>query len=142
MILKTLCASTSLISNVKLKNTKFKIYCCIVLLFILCLDGCGSRYVTNGGLSILAEIQNTQGQQLNICEIELQNLDGKTLQGPDSIPGKFHKVFIVAPKQADYLVIIYCPGFNTFQTSANYMSDITPFRPLRLGVISMESAQE
>ena len=142
MILKTLRASTYLISNVKLKCTKSNIYCCIVLLFILCIGGCGSRYVTKDGLSVLAEIQNTQGRQLNNCEIELQNIDGKTLQGPDSIPGKFHKVFIVAPKQADYLVIISCRGFKSYQTDVIYGENATSIRPLRLGVITMESLQE
>ena len=142
MIHKSIRASTSLISNVKLKNTKSKKYCSIVLLLILGLCGCGSRYVTKDGLSVLAEIQNTQGRQLNICEIELQNQDGKTLQGPDSIPGKFHKVFIVAPKQADYMVIISCPGFKVYQTDAIYGENVTSIRPLRLGVITMESVHE
>lgn len=142
MIPKQLCTFKPLSANVKLKNTKSNICCSIILLLILCLGGCGSKLVTKGGLSVLAEIQNTHGQQLNICEIELQNQDGKTLQGPDSIPGKFHKVFIVAPKQADYLVIISCPGFKTYQTSATYGENVTPIRPLRLGVITMESVQE
>lgn len=142
MIPKQLRPFKPLSSNVKLKNTKTKIYSCIVLLFILSLGGCGSKFVTKGGLSVLAEIQNSQGQQLNICEIELQNQDGKTLQGPDSIPGKFHKVFIVAPKQADYLIIIYCPGFKTYQTDAIFGVNFTPVTPLKLGVITMDSVVE
>lgn len=141
MIPKSLRHSALLGSNIKLKNSKSKICCCIVLLLILGLGGCGSSFVTKGGLSVLAEIQNTQGQQLNICEIELQNQQGKTLQGPDSIPGKFHKVFIVAPYQADYLIVISCPGFKVYQTSATYGENITPIKPMKLGVITMELVQ-
>ncbi len=114
----------------------------MVLLLILGIGGCGSRFITQDGLSVLAKIQNKQGQQLNICEIELQNQDGKSLQGPDSIPGKFHKVFIVPPHQADYLVVISCQGFKAYQTSVIYGENVTSIRPLRLGVITMESVQE
>ncbi|MGI9227276.1 MAG: hypothetical protein ACR2PU_00650 [Gammaproteobacteria bacterium] len=116
--------------------------CCFGLFLILVLYGCGSKCIAEGGLSVLAEIRDPQGKQLNSCKIELQNQDRKILEGSDSIPGKFHKVFIVAPHRANYLVNISCPGFKTYQTLAKYGESVTPLRPLRLGVITMEPAQQ
>lgn len=115
--------------------------CCLVLL-ILSIFGCSSNILTGEEFSVLGKISDSKGKQLNDCLIELQNQDGKNLEGPINVPGKFHKVFIVAPNQAEYLIEISCPGFRKYKTSATYGENVTPYRPLRLGVIMMEIAQE
>lgn len=115
--------------------------CCFVLL-ILSIFGCSPNVLTGEGFSVLAEIRDAKGKQLNDCLIELQNQDGQILEGPINVPGKFHKVFIVAPNQADYLIEISCPGFKKYKMSVTYGENVTPYRPLRLGVIMMEIAQE
>lgn len=112
------------------------------MFLILGIYGCSSKLIVGEGLSVLAEIRDTQGKQLNSCTIELQNHAGEVLDGPDNIPGKFHKVFIVAPNKAGYLISISCPGFKTYQVLATFGENVTPIRPLRLGALTMESVQE
>ena len=130
------------VSCIRLGNTKHEMLCCLVLIIVHGLFGCSSKFIAGDTLSILAEIRDIQGQQLNNCTIQVQNQNGEILDGPDSIPGKFHKVFIVASRKANYLISISCPGFKTYQTSAIYGVNITSIRPLRLGVIIMKALQE
>lgn len=125
-----------------MKNTKLEKIYCLGLFLILSLCGCGSKFIAGEGFSVMAELRSTQGKQLNICTIELQNQDGEILEGPDRIPGKFHKVFIVSSHKVKYLVIITCPGFKAYQISATYGGNVTLIRPLRLGVITMDSLHE
>ena len=112
--------------------------CCFVSLLMLSVVGCGSRYVAGDWFSVIAEIENAQGKQLNICEISLQNLAGEMLHTPDSIPGKFHKVFNVSQNAADYVIKISCPGYKIYETEVTYGENVTPVRPLKIGVIVME----
>ena len=87
---------------------------------------------------MFAEIRDIQGKQLNNCSIELQNQDGKFLDGSDNVPGKFHKVFIITSRKTEYLISILCAGFKTHVTSVTYRDDVTPIKPLKLGIITME----
>lgn len=122
-----------------MKNIKLEKICFLGLFLSLGIYGCSSKFIAGEGLSVLAEIRDTQGKQLNSCAIELQNKDGEILDGPDNVPGKFHKVFTIIPNNVDYLISISCPGFKTHEITATYGEDVTPIRPLRLGKITMES---
>lgn len=104
--------------------------------------GCSSKFIAGEGFSVMAELCSAHGKQLNTCTIELQNQDGEILEGPDGIPGKFHKIFTVSSHKTNYLVVISCPGFKNYQISATYGENVTPIRPLRLGMITMESLHE
>lgn len=111
---------------------------CFVLLSASSVIGCGSRYVAGDWFSVIAEIENTQGEQLNICEISLQSLAGEMIHAPDDIPGKFHKIFNVSYNVADYVIKIYCPGYKIYKTEVVYGENVTPVNPLEIGIIVME----
>jgi hypothetical protein len=98
--------------------------------------------VSGEGFSVMAELRNAQDKQLNSCSIELYNHDGIILDGPHSIPGKFHKVFIVPPNKANYFVNILCPGFKNYEIMTTYGEDVSHLKPLKLGIIKMELLQE
>ena len=127
-----------LIKNVKLNKIYTRVICSFVLLLTLDLIGCGSQYVVGDWFSVIGEIEDNQGQQLNTCEISLQNRAGKMLQAPSRIPGKFHKAFVVPDKKLDYIVSISCPRYKVYQTRITYGENVTPVQPLKLGVIVME----
>ncbi len=129
----------NILRDVKLKDIKLGKFCCLDLFLILGLCGCASKLILGDGFSVMGELRNVHGKQLNVCTIELQSQDGKIISGPDNIPGKFHKVFIVALREADYLISISCPGFKTYEITATYGEDVTHIRPLRIGKITMES---
>jgi len=128
--------------KVKLKNTTSENIRFIGILFIFVACGCGTKFTAGEGFSVMAELYNSSGKQLNNCTIKLLNQEGKVLVGPENIPGKFHKVFVVTSNKASYLVSILCPGFKTYQTHVTYGEDVTPVTPLRLGEITMESLRE
>ena len=85
--------------KVNLKNPIHELFCYIGLLIIFGLSGCGSKYTAGEAFSVMAELYGSSGKQLNNCTIKLLNQEGKVLDGPDNIPGKFFKVFVVAPKK-------------------------------------------
>ena len=124
--------------TVKLKSSKSEILSCMGFFIILRLYGCVSKFVAGEGFSVMAEIRNSYGKQLNNCIIELREKDGTILDGPDMIPGKFHKIFTVGPNKADYLINIICAGYKAYQISVAYGEVVTPNRPLILGKVTMK----
>ena len=114
----------------------------MVMLFVSGLYGCGSIFTAGEGFSVMGELYNSSGKQLDTCTIKLVNQEGKVLDGPVNIPGKFHKKYVVASNKANYLVSILCPGFEIYQVYVTYGEDATPIMPLRLGEVLMKSLIE
>ena len=112
----------------------------IILATIINLPGCASDYVVGDWFSVIAELENEQGKQLNHCEIALQNSRGKTIVAASSIPGKFHKIFKVPHNIMCYEVIIYCSGYKPYKNTVLYRVDVSPVLPLKIGIVTMEKA--
>lgn len=128
--------------KVNLKNTtrEYLRYIGLFLVSVLC--GCGSKYTPGEGFSVMGELYNSRGKQMNNCTIRLLNQEGNVLDGPDNIPGKFHKIFVVSSNKTNYVVDILCPGYKTHQNHVTYGEDVTPITPLKLGEVTMKSLYE
>ncbi len=128
--------------KINLKNPAREIFYFIGPLIIFGLCGCGSKYIAGKGFSVMAELYDSSGKQLNNCSIKLLNHEEKVLNGPYNIPGKFHKVFVIPSNMAKYIVEIICPGYKSHQTYVTYGEDVSPITPLRLDEIMMKPLYE
>lgn len=128
-------------------ETRTKIYFSKIIFFLYALIsfglfGCGPHFAFDHWFSVIGEIKNELGKQVNSCAITLLDHEEKTIEAADSIPGKFHKIFHVRPEASEYIILIYCPDYKPIRRSVTYTQTVTPVRPLNMGVVIVEPTLE
>ena len=93
----------------------------------------------DGAFRVSGTIVSEAGNPLNNCSLELQDKNGvPTLNGALPTKSEIEHLFVVAPYQADYWLLLSCPDYETRKIAVSYGKTVSPAKPLDLGRIEIK----
>jgi hypothetical protein len=110
--------------------------------FPLLLTACLVAVACDGGCRIRGTIVAKDGSPLTNCSIELKGPPDALIccNGPVT-PPKIDTIFTVAPTTMAYKLTLTCAGFVPAEHPFKYGVDVSPSKPLELGVVTLQPAR-
>ena len=107
----------------------------LIFCFCVCVTAC------DGGFRVRGTIASQNKPIPPICKVELKGpSDALTCCNQPVSPPTVDIRFTVAPSKLSYKLILACDGFLPVERDFKYGSDVTPTKPLELGVIALQSS--
>lgn len=109
----------------------------VALLVIFLISGC------DGGFRVRGMVQSADKTPLHDCTVTLRAPTGSLLccDGPFA-PPIINTMYTVAPTKINYSLVVACADRIPYQRSFTYGKDVSPEKPLDLGMITLEAASK
>ena len=108
-----------------------------LLVALLIISGC------DGGFRVRGTIQSAAKTPLRDCTVALHAPTGSLLccDGPFT-PPIINTMYTVAPTKIEYSLVVACADRIPYQRRFTYGTDVSPEKPLDLGMITLEAANK
>lgn len=110
----------------------------MIIVSVVSLNCCSPIMHADSTFQISAQLENEEGKKVDNCLLELRNEKNNVLYEIKRIDGKFTEQLHVAPYEAEYLVVLSCPRYETRKIRVNFGKDVTTTKPLDLGIVKLE----
>lgn len=111
----------------------------MVGLVLLASTSCLTLGPADGGFKVYGTIRSDEGEPLNNCSVELLDKNNKPFFGQARTTGEvLNTQFTVAPYEADYWLVISCPGHESQRVLVKYGEDTSPSKPLEVRDVVMK----
>lgn len=110
--------------------------------FPILLTACLAAVACDGGFRVRGTIVAKDDSPLTNCNIDLKGPPDALIccNGPMT-PPKIDTIFTVAPTTMAYKLTLACAGFVPAEYPFKYGVNVSPSKPLELGVVTLQPAQ-
>ncbi|MEN6489012.1 MAG: hypothetical protein ABFD66_09045 [Smithella sp.] len=114
----------------------------LIVIILLASSSCWRLGPADGWFNVYGMIRSDEGVPLNTCSIELLDQNNKPFFGQVRATGALlNTQFTVAPYEADYWLIISCPGYEPQRVLVRYGEETSFSKPLDLKEIVMRKVK-